>query len=49
MQAVHGSTQVLQKEVKVLFSKFFMRTEVPSVPGKAKQMFSVGVRLLLMS
>lgn len=24
---------VLQREVKVLFSKFFMRTEAPSVPG----------------
>jgi hypothetical protein len=43
MQAVHGSTQVLQKEVKVLFSKFFMRTEARCVPGEAKKIFSVGV------
>ncbi len=33
---------VSQREVKVLFSKFFMRTEAPGVPGKANRYFRLG-------
>jgi hypothetical protein len=47
--ARRSNAEIWQREAGIFFRKFFMRIEAPDVPGKAKLIFSVGVRLLLMS